>query len=55
MHGGGNFVAVKGGCLDGIDQTWWKSANTMHIWTKRAIVPVPEGVEKFDEDPPRSG
>nr|CDP22720.1 Putative protein of unknown function [Podospora anserina S mat+] len=40
-----NVVSVKGGCLEGLD---WKSA--IHIWTKSAMVPIPEGVESHKED-----
>jgi len=37
---------VKGGCIEGLD---WKQAK--HIWVKRAMVPIPEGVETHDEEP----
>ena len=37
---------MKGGCIEGLD---WKSAR--HIWCKRAMVPIPEGVERDDEEP----
>jgi hypothetical protein len=37
---GKNVVSVKGGCIDGLD---WKQA--VHIWTKSAMVPIPEGSE----------
>jgi hypothetical protein len=37
---GKNVVSVKGGCIDGLD---WKEA--VHIWTKSAMVPIPEGSE----------
>jgi hypothetical protein len=40
-------VSVKGGCIEGLD---WKNAK--HIWTKNALVPIPEGVEKYEEEPP---
>ncbi|KAK4196925.1 hypothetical protein QBC40DRAFT_309534 [Triangularia verruculosa] len=40
-----NVVSVKGGCLEGLD---WKSA--IHIWTKSAMVPIPEGAESYPED-----
>ncbi|KAK0669325.1 hypothetical protein QBC41DRAFT_109331 [Cercophora samala] len=40
-----NVVSVKGGCIEGLD---WKSA--IHIWTKSAMVPIPEGVESHKED-----
>ncbi|KAK3337288.1 glutathione-dependent formaldehyde-activating [Cercophora scortea] len=35
---GRNVVSIKGGCIDGLD---WKTA--IHIWTKSAMVPIPEG------------
>lgn len=37
---------MKGGCIEGLD---WKSAK--HIWCKRAMVPIPEGVETSEEEP----
>ncbi|KAK0748019.1 Mss4-like protein [Apiosordaria backusii] len=40
-----NVVSVKGGCLEGLD---WKSA--IHIWTKSAMVPIPEGTESHREE-----
>lgn len=36
---------MKGGCLDGLD---WKRA--IHIWTKTAMVPIPEGSETHSEE-----
>ncbi|KAJ6437951.1 glutathione-dependent formaldehyde-activating [Purpureocillium lavendulum] len=35
-----NVVSVKGGCIEGID---WKKA--IHLWTKSAMIPIPEGSE----------
>jgi hypothetical protein len=43
---GKNVVSVKGGCLDGLD---WNTA--IHIWTKSAMVPIPEGSECYSEEP----
>ncbi|KAH7319395.1 Mss4-like protein [Rhexocercosporidium sp. MPI-PUGE-AT-0058] len=43
---GKNVVSVKGGCIEGLD---FKSAR--HIWCKRAMVPIPEGVERHEEEP----
>ncbi|KAF4953845.1 hypothetical protein FGADI_5637 [Fusarium gaditjirri] len=40
-----NVISVKGGCLDGLD---WKRA--IHIWTKTAMVPIPEGSEAHSEE-----
>ncbi len=39
------MVSVKGGCLEGLD---WKKA--IHIWTKLAMVPIPEGSESHSEE-----
>ncbi|KAI1094132.1 Mss4-like protein [Rostrohypoxylon terebratum] len=46
---GKNVVSVKGGCLEGLD---WSRA--IHIWTKSAMVPIPEGSESFSEEPSES-
>ncbi|TVY24630.1 hypothetical protein LHYA1_G006402 [Lachnellula hyalina] len=43
---GKGVLSVKGGCIEGLD---WKSAK--HIWCKRAMVPIPEGVERSDGEP----
>ena len=43
---GEQTVRIKGGCIDGLD--WTKA---IHIWCKRAVVPIPEGVERWEEDP----
>ncbi|KAH7321371.1 Mss4-like protein [Stachybotrys elegans] len=40
-----NVVSVKGGCLEGLD--WTKA---VHIWTKSAMVPIPESSESFSGD-----
>ncbi|KAJ5724526.1 hypothetical protein N7493_006254 [Penicillium malachiteum] len=41
---------VKGGCLEGLDQEMMKSI--VHIWTKHAIIKIPEGVQHWEEAPP---
>lgn len=41
-------VSVKGGLLEGLK---WDGA--VHIWTKSAVVPIPEGVESWEGDTPR--
>ncbi len=46
----GGFAAVKGGCLDGISGDVWNSA--AHIWTTSALIAIPEGVERWEEEPP---
>ncbi|EGS19267.1 uncharacterized protein CTHT_0058930 [Thermochaetoides thermophila DSM 1495] len=39
-----NVVAVKGGCIEGLD---WSKA--IHIWTKSAMVPIPEDSKSYSE------
>lgn len=41
---------MKAGCVEGLD---WKGA--VHIWTKRAVVQVPEGVETWEAQPDEEG
>ncbi|KAF7543459.1 hypothetical protein G7Z17_g10732 [Cylindrodendrum hubeiense] len=40
-----NVVSVKGGCLEGLN---WDRA--IHIWTKTAMVPIPESSETHSEE-----
>ena len=42
-------MSVKGGCLRGLDLE-----GAVHIWCKSARVAIPEGVERYDEEPPES-
>jgi hypothetical protein len=42
----GNTVSVKGGCIEGLD---WNGA--VHIWTKRAVIQIPDGVEAWEGEP----
>ncbi|KAK8065559.1 hypothetical protein PG997_012306 [Apiospora hydei] len=45
-----NVVSVKGGCITkGLD---WNKA--IHIYTKSAMVPIPEGCESHEEEAPPS-
>ncbi|KAI0126929.1 hypothetical protein BJ170DRAFT_630521 [Xylariales sp. AK1849] len=46
MTPGKNVVSVKGGCIEGLN---WNKA--IHIWTKSAMVPIPEGCESHPEEP----
>ncbi|KND91365.1 hypothetical protein TOPH_04131 [Tolypocladium ophioglossoides CBS 100239] len=39
-----NVVSIKGGCIEGLD--WTKA---IHLWTKTAMVPIPEGSETHSE------
>ncbi|KAK4500085.1 hypothetical protein PRZ48_008271 [Zasmidium cellare] len=43
-------VALKAGCLVGLDKEMMRGA--VHIWTKSAVVDIPEGVESYEEEPP---
>lgn len=45
-------VNVKGGCLEGLDREMMKTA--VHIWTRHAVVDIPEGVEAWEGAPPRA-
>ncbi|AEO67527.1 uncharacterized protein THITE_2116411 [Thermothielavioides terrestris NRRL 8126] len=42
-----DVVSVKGGLVKGLD---WKSG--VHIFTRSAVVPVPEGAEAWEAEPP---
>lgn len=42
---GKNVVSIKAGCIEGVD---WSKA--IHLWTKSAMVPIPEGCETHSED-----
>lgn len=43
---------VKGGCLEGLDKGMMK--DVIHIWTKHAIVDIPEGAQQWPEGVPRN-
>lgn len=43
-------VSVKSGCLDGITKEMMRDA--VHIWTKSAIIEIPEGAEAYETEPP---
>jgi len=45
-------IAVKGGCLDGLTKEMMRSA--VHIWTRSAVVDIPEGVVAYEQSPPPS-
>lgn len=42
---------VKGGCLEDLDKEMMKGA--VHIWTRHAVVDIPEGVESWEGEPPK--
>lgn len=44
---GEKILVVKGGCIQGL-----RLEGVKHIWCKRAVVPIPDGVERFEEEPP---
>jgi hypothetical protein len=41
-------VSVKGGLLEGLD---WSGGT--HIFCRSAVVPIPEGMERYDGEPPQ--
>jgi len=43
-------LSVKSGCLDGMTKEIMRTA--VHIWTKSAVIDIPEGVEAYEEEPP---
>lgn len=43
----GPVVAVKAGCVEGLE---WK--DVVHIWTRSAVVPIPEGMEQHEKGLP---
>lgn len=43
-------LSVKSGCLDGVNKEMMRSA--IHIWTKSAVIDIPEGAEQYEEEPP---
>jgi hypothetical protein len=45
-----DMLSVKAGCLEGLSKEMMRKA--VHIWTKSAVVDVPEGVEQYEEEPP---
>lgn len=44
------FVSVKSGCLDGITKEMMRGAK--HIWTRSAVIDIPDGVEAYKREPP---
>lgn len=43
----GGVVAVKAGCVEGLE---WR--DVVHIWTKSAVVAIPEGMEQYEKGLP---
>jgi hypothetical protein len=46
---GEKTLSVKGGCLVRLDKTMM--ARAIHIWCKEAVVEIPDGVERWEEEP----
>lgn len=44
---GGGKVMIKGGLVEGLD---WKGG--IHIFTKTAVMPIPEEAEQYEDAPP---
>ncbi|KAK4168397.1 putative glutathione-dependent formaldehyde-activating enzyme protein [Cladorrhinum sp. PSN259] len=41
-------VSIKGGTIEGLDMSGAK-----HIYTRSAVVPIPDGFESWENEPPR--
>nr|KMM67219.1 hypothetical protein CPAG_03554 [Coccidioides posadasii RMSCC 3488] len=46
---GDRTLSVKAGCLIGLSKELMKDA--VHIWCKEAVTEIPDGVERFEEEP----
>ena len=44
------LLSVKAGCLERLNKAMMRTA--VHIWTKSAVIDIPEGVEQYEEEPP---
>jgi hypothetical protein len=53
---GEKTLCVKGGCLVGLTKEMMTQkgvpGGVSHIWCKSAVVEIPEGVERWEEEPP---
>jgi len=45
------YVCVKGGCLEGLGKGKLDVKNATHFWCKRAVVDIPEGAKRYEEQP----
>ncbi|KAH0837647.1 hypothetical protein FOPE_05246 [Fonsecaea pedrosoi] len=43
-------LSVKAGCLDGLSKEMMRRA--VHIWTRSAVVDIPEDAVQYAEEPP---
>ena len=41
-------ITIKGGCIEGLDWT-----GGIHIYTRTALIPIPEEAEQYEAAPPR--
>lgn len=48
---GKNRCFVKAGCLEGLTKEMLDKA--AHLWTKRAVVPIPPNAEQYEEVYPK--
>ena len=49
---GGKTCSVKGGCLDELSRDMLADKGTVvHIWTSSAVVEVPKGYQRYEEEP----
>jgi hypothetical protein len=46
---GEDALSVKGGCLEGLSRQMM--AKAVHIWCKEAVMEIPAGVERWEEEP----
>jgi hypothetical protein len=47
---GEKTLSLKGGCLVGLTKEMMTGVS--HIWCKSAVVEIPEGVDRWEEEPP---
>jgi hypothetical protein len=47
---GAKLLTVKAGCLEDLSKEMMDKA--VHIWAKRAITPIPDRAEQYNEEPP---
>lgn len=46
---GEDSLGVKGGCLEGLTKEMMSKA--VHIWCKEAVMEIPTGAERWEEEP----
>jgi hypothetical protein len=50
---GEETLSVKGGCLVGLTKDMMtEKGEVTHVWCKSAVVEIPDGVERWEEEPP---